>query len=214
MASDLLKLVCRDVCVIVALYLLSIAVVIQTGAKETVFLKTVSTTVLVVAFAQHISNAFNYALDILGLWLQAHQKTGRKHAGHNLFTALHDASSSAAGRLHAVDLTKMGEIIVRFCWFRAAVIFLIIFVAVLIFTFARPLQVPNSTTYLAGLQILGYCVTLVLLLVGFDFFHEAISIGSASKKPQSTRELKSSFHTYIVCFFVIASTLVQLWAFQ
>ena len=129
-------------------------------------------------------------------------------------TALHDALTTAAGRLHAVDLTKMGEIIVRFCWFRAAVIFLIVIVAVLIFTFTRPLQVPNSTTYLAGLQILGYCITLVLVLVGFDFFYEAISIGSASKNYNSTRELKYSFHTYIVCFFVIASSLIQMWAFQ
>jgi hypothetical protein len=168
----------------------------------------------VVALLQHVSNVFNYALDILGAWLQAHQQTGKKHAGHNLFTALHDASASVAGKFHAINLDKMGEVIVRFCWFRAAVIALVIVAAVLVFTYVRPSQVPNSTTYLAGLQIFGYCITLVLLLVGFDFFYETISIGAAAKNCYTAREMKHAVHTYIVCFFILASTLVQNWAYQ
>lgn len=211
-SSDLLKLVCRDLCVIVALYVLSIAIVILTGAKETVFLKTVSTTVLVVAFLQHISNVFNYALDLLGAWLQAHQQTGKKHAGHNLFTALHDASSSSPQHLHAIDLEKMGEVIVRFCWFRAAVIALVIVASVLILFFVHPSQVPDSTTYLAGIQRLAFCVTLVLVLVGYDFFYETLSIGSAAKSYNSAREMKHAVHTYIVCLFIILSSFVGTWA--
>lgn len=207
-ASDLLKIVCRDICVIIALYVLSVAVIMQTGAKEVTFLKTVSSLVLIVAFLQHVSNVFNYALDILGAWLQAHQQSEKKHTGHNLFSALHDASSSAAGRMHAIDLNKMSEVIVRFCWFRAAVIGLVILTAVLIFTMARPTQVPSSMYYYA-LQMLVYCITLVLVLVGFDFFYETISIGSSSKNYTSAREMKHSVHTYIVCLFVLFSNLLH-----